>query len=47
MADARALGTIVDQKFTPEELTRLEALAVARNDPEFSDFVNQIALRRV
>jgi dimethylaniline monooxygenase (N-oxide forming) len=47
MADARTLGTIVDQEFTPEEVTRLEALAVARNDPEFSDFVNQIAHRRV
>jgi hypothetical protein len=46
MADARALGTIVDQEFTPEEVTRLEALSDARNDPEFSDFVNQIALRR-
>jgi dimethylaniline monooxygenase (N-oxide forming) len=47
MADARTLGTIVDQEFTPEEVTRLEALAVARNDPEFSDFVNQIARGRV
>jgi dimethylaniline monooxygenase (N-oxide forming) len=46
MADARALGTIVNQEFTPEEVTRLEALAGARNDPEFSDFVNQIAFRR-
>jgi dimethylaniline monooxygenase (N-oxide forming) len=47
MADARALGTIVDQEFTPEEITQLEALAVARNKPEFSDFVNQMAHRRV
>jgi dimethylaniline monooxygenase (N-oxide forming) len=47
MADARTLGTIVDQEFTPEEVTRLEALAVARNDPEFCDFVNQIAHWRV
>jgi dimethylaniline monooxygenase (N-oxide forming) len=42
MADARTLGTIANQEFTPEEVTRLEALAVARNEPEFSDFVNQI-----
>jgi dimethylaniline monooxygenase (N-oxide forming) len=47
MADARTLGTIADLEFTPEEVTRLEALAVARNEPEFSDFVNQIASRRI
>jgi dimethylaniline monooxygenase (N-oxide forming) len=41
MADARTLGTIIDQEFTSEEVTQLEALAIARKDPEFSDFVQR------
>jgi dimethylaniline monooxygenase (N-oxide forming) len=41
-ADARALGTAVDSAFSSEEVTQLQALAAAREDPEFTEFVNQV-----
>jgi dimethylaniline monooxygenase (N-oxide forming) len=41
-ADARALGTVVDSAFSSEEVTQLQALAAAREDPEFTEFVNQV-----
>ena len=40
-AEARALGTVVDSAFSSEEVTQLQALAAAREDPEFTEFVNQ------
>jgi dimethylaniline monooxygenase (N-oxide forming) len=40
-AEARALRTVVDPRFSVEELTQLEVLAAARKDPRFTDFVNQ------
>jgi len=41
-AEARALGTVVDSAFSSEEVTQLQALAAAREDPEFTEFVDQV-----
>jgi dimethylaniline monooxygenase (N-oxide forming) len=40
-AEARALRTVVSSQFSAEELTQLEVLASARNDPPFTDFVDR------
>jgi hypothetical protein len=41
-AEARAIGTVVDSAFSSEQVTQLRALAAARKDPEFTEFVDQI-----
>jgi dimethylaniline monooxygenase (N-oxide forming) len=41
-AEARALGTVVGPQFSAEELAQLQVLASARNDPQFTEFVNGI-----
>jgi dimethylaniline monooxygenase (N-oxide forming) len=41
-AEARAVGTVVDSAFSSEEVTQLQALAAAREDPEFTEFVDKI-----
>jgi dimethylaniline monooxygenase (N-oxide forming) len=38
-AEARALRTVVSPQFSAEELTQLQDLALARNDPVLSDFI--------
>ena len=42
-AEAQALGTIVSSTFSSEEVAQLHALAAARKDPNFSEFVDRIA----
>jgi dimethylaniline monooxygenase (N-oxide forming) len=39
-AEARAIGTVVSPQFSTEELTKLQVLALARNDPRFTHLVN-------
>jgi dimethylaniline monooxygenase (N-oxide forming) len=39
-AEARAIGTVVSPQFSTEELTKLQVLASARNDPRLTDLVN-------
>ena len=38
--EARAIGTVLSPQFSNEELTKLQVLASARNDPRFTDLVN-------
>ena len=42
-AEAQALGTIVSPRFSSEEVAQLHALAAARKDPTFLEFVDRIA----
>jgi len=42
-AEAKALGTIVSSTFSSEEVAQLHALAAARKDPTFSEFVDRVA----
>ena len=41
-AEARALRTVASSTFTSEQVAQLRALAAARNDPDFSEFVDQV-----
>jgi dimethylaniline monooxygenase (N-oxide forming) len=43
VAEAQALGKIVSSTFSSEEAAQLHALAAARKDPNFSEFVDRIA----
>jgi dimethylaniline monooxygenase (N-oxide forming) len=42
VAEAQALGTIVSSTFLTEEVAQLQALAVTRKDPNFSEFVDRV-----
>jgi len=39
-AEARAIGTVISPRFSTDELTKLQILASARNDPQFTDLVS-------
>jgi dimethylaniline monooxygenase (N-oxide forming) len=41
-AEARALGTVANSTFSSEEAAQLQALAAARKDPDFAEFVSRI-----
>jgi dimethylaniline monooxygenase (N-oxide forming) len=40
--EARAIGTVVGPRFSSEEVEQLQALAAARNDLQFAEFVDRI-----
>ena len=40
--EARALGTVVSPRFSSEEVAQLQALAAARKDLQFAEFVDWI-----
>jgi dimethylaniline monooxygenase (N-oxide forming) len=40
--EAQALRTVVSPQFSTEELTKLQALALARDDSQFTDFVTRV-----
>jgi dimethylaniline monooxygenase (N-oxide forming) len=41
--EAQALGTVANPRFSSEEVVQLQALAAARKDLEFAEFVDRIA----
>ena len=40
--EAKALGTVVSPRFSTEEVAQLQALAVARKELKFAEFVDRV-----